>query len=361
MTKPRSLSIIALPQLRDGLAAEDREVFDRLFHLQAADGSLDPPSSMHPWIKERWGSVDAVTRQRIVKITNLVTWEGALFNGLRASRPIEPISRSDLEEELSSSQGGPFCHPLEATPSDTFGRVRGAFGITASNVAKYDGWHGLVIFDRHDPLEFTEAEVIDHIETAWEWARRAHAQDPRAVYYLLLWNGLWRGGASILHGHLQMTLSQGMHYAKVEALRRAALAYHESHGTSYFDDLVRVHQALGLAVQRGGAEVLVYLTPVKEKELVLLAPEVNDALKKTIYWALDGYLRRLGVTSFNLVLYHPPLAVTTEDWSGFPAMVRLVDRGDSSDPTSDIGAMELYAASVIASDPFEVVTRLSQS
>ena len=315
---------------------------------------------MHSWIEDRLGSVDAVKDQRIVKITNLVTWEGALFNGLRARRPIELLERSDLEKELTSSEDGPFCHPLEGTPSDTFGRVRGAHGITASNIAKYDGWHGLVIFDRHDPLEFTEAEVVDHIETAWAWAQRAHDRDPRAVYYLLLWNGLWRAGASILHGHLQMTLSQGMHYAKVEGLRRAALAYRESYGTSYFEDLIRVHQALGLTVPRGAAEALVYLTPVKEKELVLIAPEVNDDLKKSVYWALERYLRRLGVTSFNLVLYRPPLAETEEDWSGFPAMVRLVDRGDPSDRTSDIGAMELYAASVIASDPFQVAALLSR-
>lgn len=315
---------------------------------------------MHPWIEDRLGSVDAVREQRIVKITNQVTWEGALFNGLRARRPIEPLARSDLDNELASSEDGPFCHPLEGTPSDTFGRIRGAHSITASNIAKYDGWHGLVIFDRHNPLEFTESEVVDHIETAWAWAQRAHAQDPRAVYFLLLWNGLWRGGASILHGHLQMTLSQGMHYAKVEALRRAALAYQERHGTSYFEDLIRVHRALGLTISRGTAEVLVYLTPVKEKELLLIAPEVNDDLKKSVYWALDGYLRRLGATSFNLVLYRPPVAQTEEDWSGFPAIVRLVDRGDPRDPTSDIGAMELYAASVIASDPFEVAAVLSR-
>jgi hypothetical protein len=53
--------------------------------------------------------------------------------------------------------------------------------------------------------------------------------------------------------------------------------------------------------------------------------------------------------------------VTGEDWDGFPAMVRLVDRGDSKKVTSDIGAMELYASSVISSDPFEVAKMLRET
>ncbi len=35
-------------------------------------------------------------------------------------------------------------------------------------------------------------------------------------------------------------------------------------------------------------------------------------------------------------------------------LFRLVDRGDPMNRTSDIGAMELYASSVISSDPFAV-------
>jgi len=37
-----------------------------------------------------------------------------------------------------------------------------------------------------------------------------------------------------------------------------------------------------------------------------------------------------------------------------PVVVRLVDRGDPLNRTSDFGAMELYAASVVSSDPFRV-------
>jgi hypothetical protein len=56
----------------------------------------------------------------------------------------------------------------------------------------------------------------------------------------------------------------------------------------------------------------------------------------------------------------PPIAEVEEDWSGFPVVVRIVDRGDPDSKVSDVGAMELYAASVIASDPFAVAGALEK-
>jgi len=68
----------------------------------------------------------------------------------------------------------------------------------------------------------------------------------------------------------------------------------------------------------------------------------------------------LGVSSFNVAFYLPPLASTEEDWSSFPVVVHVVDRGNLASRTSDMGAMELYAAPVISSDPFRVAHLLSE-
>jgi hypothetical protein len=57
-------------------------------------------------------------------------------------------------------------------------------------------------------------------------------------------------------------------------------------------------------------------------------------------------------------VYLPPLAPDGEDWRRFPPIARIVDRGDASNKTSDMGAMELYAASVIATDPYQVADAL---
>jgi hypothetical protein len=41
--------------------------------------------------------------------------------------------------------------------------------------------------------------------------------------------------------------------------------------------------------------------------------------------------------------------------------VRIVDRGDPTARTADIGAMELYAASVVSSDPFRLAAALDDA
>jgi hypothetical protein len=71
-----------------------------------------------------------------------------------------------------------------------------------------------------------------------------------------------------------------------------------------------------------------------------------------------GVLRAAGVVAHDLALYLPPLIADGSDWERFPPLARLVDRGDPGNRTCDIGSMELYAASVIASDPFVVAASL---
>lgn len=354
----RERTIIDLPALIRSLQPPDRRLFDRLFHVTESSGRLRAPPSMHAWIRKQFGSLSAVERQTIVKTTNLVTMEGTLFNAIRASRPLASSGAEEVDEIASSGLGDPFCNPLEGTPEDVFGRVRGRRSVTASNVAKYDAFHGVVIFDEHNPLRFDEDSISDALEVGLEWGRRALETDPGARYFFFLWNCLWKGGASILHGHAQVAATHDMHYARVEGLRRHALAYRAEHGANYFEDLRAVHRALGLVSQLGDTAIIASLAPIKEKEVLLLAPGVTPDLKRAVHHVLARFVHNLGVSSFNLVLYMPPLAPAPEDWSGFPHLVRIVDRGDATTKTADIGAMELYASSVVASDPFRLAEAL---
>jgi hypothetical protein len=353
-------TICDVEKLVASLPPEDRERFARMFHVTTTIGKLKAPESMHKWIEGLFGSVDAVREQRIVQVTNLITLDGALFNDLRARRPMETQMAAHAQEAIDKSVGDPFCHPNEGTPEDVFGRVRGVYGTTASNVAKYDGFHGLVIFDEHDPLRFTEEQVGDYIDTALAWAREAHSVDNEARYFFFMWNCLWKSGASIIHGHAQMTLSRGMHYARVEHLRRSALLYRLAHSTNYFEDLLSIHESLGLGFKHGSVRGCAYLAPIKEKEVLLVSPTINGDLKHAIYKVLDTFVHKLSVQSFNLALYRSPIDSVQEDWSEFPVVVRIVDRGDLGNRTADIGAMELYASSVISSDPFRVAEQLRE-
>ena len=348
--------ITGLPGLISALPPEDRAVAERLFDVSATTGRVDPPEEMRAWIEKSFGSVDAVLEQRIVKVTNRVTLQGTLFNGLRASRPLDTGLGVDLEREIEATAGDPFCHPEKGTPADVFGRVRGEHAITASNVAKYDGFHGVIVFDDHNPLHLTPEKVTDYVSVGLEWCRKALEADPEARYPFLMWNCLWRAGGSIIHGHAQVTATRGSHYPKVERLRRAAIAYTSELGSDFFDDLYRVHDSLGLSVPtEDGVRAFASLSPVKEKELVVIgeSPE-GVSLHRAVGALLWGYVEALGVRAFNVAFYMPPLAPADEDWSGFPTVVHLVDRGSPANRTSDIGAMELYAASVVASDPFRV-------
>ncbi len=372
----RPLKTIAdLPQLVESLSPAKQELFRRIFHVSTVVGHLKPPPSMHRWIESHFGSVEAVLAQRIVKVTNLVTWEGSLFNELRAERPMEARENEDIKKLIMENYGDPFCRPLEETPEDVFGRVRGKYSVTCSNIAKYDGFHGLVIFDEHDPLVFSAERVSDYIDTALAWAQEAHEVDPEARYFFLMWNCLWKSGASIIHGHTQMTLGREMHYAKVEHLRRAAKGYEKTYGSNYFDDLYEVHSALGLGLEAGRTRLLAYLTPIKEKEVLFISQprwehhglgsngklRLDEDLKVAIYKVLRCFVDRLGVRSFNLAFCMPPIIEAGEDWSGFPVIVRLVDRGSLINKTADFGGMELYAASVVASDPFRLAEVLRTS
>jgi galactose-1-phosphate uridylyltransferase len=351
--------ITDLDTLVAALPDVDRARFERIFWRDILTGQLAPPEGMHTWLEGQFGSVDTVRHQRIVKITNRVTMEGALFNELRASQPIEaPAGSGDVEEMIHRSEGGPFCHPLNGTPTDMFGRVQGQFSLTASNVAKYDGWHSVIIFDEHHPLRFTAERVADYVDTAQRWAYAAHEADPQACYPFFLWNCLWRSGASILHGHAQMVLTRGMHYAKVESWRQAAVRYQAVHGADYFDDLLAVYHSLGLATDWGQATIFPTLTPFKEKETHIISRNLNADLKAALYLVLHTFVEQLGVQSFNLVLYQPPLAEVDEDWARFPCIIRLIDRGDPNNNRSDIGSMEMFAQSVVTTDPFRVADRL---
>ena len=348
-----------LPVLIESLPEEDRALARRILAVSATTGRLDPPEAMRPWIEKSFGSVEAVSAQRIVKVTNRVTLEGTLFNELRASRPLDTGVSVDLDHEIAATEGDPFCRPADGTPADIFGRVRGEHATTASNIAKYDGFHGVVVFDDHNPLRLTPEKVSDYVSVGLEWGRRALEADPQAIYPFLMWNCLWRAGGSIIHGHAQVTATRGTHYPKVERLRRDAASYAAEHGSGYFADLYRLHEALGLSLPLRGVRAFASLTPVKEKELVVIGrgPE-DEALHRAVGALLQGYVGDLGVRAFNVAFYMPPLGPTEEDWSDFPTVVYIVDRGDPANRTSDIGAMELYAASVVASDPFRVAQAL---
>lgn len=355
-------SVFELPGLIARLPGPARDRVELLFDVQVLHGHAVPPLEMGEQLVRYFGSLDAVRDQVVTRVRNRWTFEETLFAALRARRPIQG-PRTDPAALVASTVGDPFCDPLRETPADTWGRIVGARTLTAANAAKYDAHHAVVIFDRHDPLEFDEALVLDLLDVGRRWAERTRQDDPAAAAYLLTWNCGWRAGASIVHGHAQVLLGRGG-YGLVERLHADAARYRSSLGRGYLPDLVAAHADLGLAAW--GARdtrvcVLASLTPRKEREVWIVGAEGMDELDpdfagtvaRTVVAVRDG----LGVRSFNLALGRPPLDGVA-DGEPLGPIVRIVDRGDPSSPTSDIGAMELFAAAVVSSDPFAVAATL---
>ncbi|MDY6834290.1 MAG: hypothetical protein SVY53_05750 [Chloroflexota bacterium] len=354
--------IVDIEDLVEALPSKDKEIFNRIFYINVTTGTICAPGIMHPWIEKQFGNLDNVFTQTIVKITNQVTLDGALFNKLRASRPIRSSTPCKIASpDCDNIWDDPLRDPLTTTPKDTFGRVEGKYCITASNIAKYDGLHGVISFRDYDPLQFDRDKVIDYIQVGWKWAKRAYSTDPSAKYFLFIWNCQWKAGASLEHGHAQVMLTHGMHYAKIEGLRRNAVWYRRRYNTNYFDDLFHIHSKVGCGMEKEGVRIISSLTPIKDKEILLFSQSLDLSLMERIYEVLNAYRQCMGVRAFNLALITSPFGEVEEDWQDFPVLVRIVDRGDPMSRASDMGTMELYAASVVASDPMKVSRILWQS
>ncbi|MGC9444020.1 MAG: hypothetical protein ACP5E9_03685 [Candidatus Methanospirareceae archaeon] len=341
--------ITNLEELVAALPHDAQALFNRFYRLQLAMGTLKIPAAMVPWLNARFGAVDRVEAQRIVSIQNRFTGEHSLFNQLRTERPIDarsPVHLTELEEKEHCL----FCQPETSTPADAFGRITGNYCVTASNIAKYDALHSLVIFKEHNPLLIKKAWLADYLSTAERWFEtvvRYHGGP--ALHKFFLWNSLWRSGASIIHGHMQLTATSER-YGRLAALEEAITSYNRSFNGDYLTDLIMVHEQLGLARQESREAILCYLTPVKEKEIVIVSTAArSEEMADTLYAVLQRYLE-LGVQSFNLAIFQMDGRY----------IVRLVDRGPLADRNSDIGAMELYAASVIAADPFLLANAVFQ-
>jgi len=351
--------IADLPDLVAGLRGAAAERAARLLYVERVTGRCVVPDGMQDWVRKQMGDVSAVETQTVVRVVNRVTWDGALYNPLRSRRPLRhapPADAADGEVDL-------FADPLRTTTADPFGRVQGVHCVTSGNISRWDGQCAVQIFSEPDPLRVTAEHVRDYFRTALQWARAAHEQDEQARYFIWMWNGGARGGASIRHAHAQLGLGRGMHYARIEALRRAASEYRARHGANFFEDMCALHDDLGLGFRVAVSRGFVNAPALRPKDVWIFgaAATPEDGLADAFAAVLRSLIDRTGTGAFDAVVYAPPLFPgAPEDWSGFPCFARVVDRGAPSMISSDIGALDLFAHNSISVDPYEVRERIGE-
>ncbi|MEO6062144.1 MAG: hypothetical protein ABIQ99_09415 [Thermoflexales bacterium] len=354
------MTITDLPERIAGLAPEARARFERLFEVSRCEGQCVVPVSMRPWAIETFGSVEAVERQSVVRVTNTVTWEGAQYNPIRMRRPM-PVRTADRGSQSVNGQAPAdiFANPLETTAADTFGRVHGKYCVTTSNIARWEGMNTVLIFDTFDPLMVDEAHMRDYFAASREWARRARQAAPDARYFAWMWNGGPMGGASIPHAHAQLALARGRTYAFIERLRLAALGYRAQHGSDYFTDLLAAHADVGLGFELAGLPGLINLGALRGYDTWLFGAAFDDSLASAFARALRALIDLAGTRAFTASVVMPPISADglperpdDPDWRGFPFIARIVDRGRADAASSDIGSLDLFGASVIGHDPY---------
>lgn len=156
--------IMKLVSTVENLSGKSRALWDAMFEVSEAQGTMNIPDTFRPKVKQYFG----IGKQSVVRTRNKWTGEEALFNELRANRPGMRqdqlvAERRGLEEEIRKAERDyDFCQPLKYTPQDTFGRVRKQFtdgdGIRS----------GMVYFSRHNPLRFSEQELAAVIDAGFD-------------------------------------------------------------------------------------------------------------------------------------------------------------------------------------------------
>ena len=124
--------------------------------------------------------VDFLESQTVVTARNLVTRDTSLFNEVRRYRPgyAERLP-ADREAQVNASflqnQGADtcdFCHGKRVAHDVIGPPIVSEHCYIASNIAKYEGLHGLLVAKEHHPLKISAASVIDYLRTAHVWFER---------------------------------------------------------------------------------------------------------------------------------------------------------------------------------------------
>ncbi len=363
------MSILDLPDRIAALAPEARARFERLFEVTRSEGECFVPDTMRAWAIETFGSIEAIERQTVIRVTNTVTWEGAQYNPIRMRRPM-PIRTADGGRQTADKEPvfDIFANPLVSTAADTFGRVHGKHCVTTSNIARWEGMNAVLIFDVFDPLAVDAAHMRDYFAASREWAHRARRIAPDARHFAWMWNGGPMGGASIPHAHAQLALARGRSYAFIERLRLAALGYRARYGSNYFADLLAAHADVGLGFELGGVPGLINLGALRGNDTWLLGTAFDETLASAFARALRALVDRAGTRAFTASVVMPPINADgaaerpdDPDWQGFPFIARIVDRGRANAASSDIGSLDLFGASVISHDPYVAAAAMRAS
>jgi len=290
-----------------------------------------------------------------------------IFNPLRSRRtsPIIGPDPAELIEQERALAGCRWCDSAgwmeKGMWADEFGEVWSEDGrfVARANWARMAPVSGMVIGDEksHNLLRLSRGDFLSMFRLAERYVRKALEVRPRARFFIVFLNGGPKSAGSVAHAHLQIVGKEGgRHFGYAENILTSCPA-------DYWERVQSAHQNVALDLTDGRCVAWVNLAPVKEKDVTVVAPTLQDGALM-IYTLLQTLIGR-GTSNYSLAVILSPEYVTASVDKRFskwpPVLMRWVDRGDSRSKHSDVGAMELFASTVVATDPFVVAGWLRES
>lgn len=303
------------------------------------------------------------------------TW--SRINPERARRPKQTGGtnrEADLKRLVETSRRGcPFCleHRDAETPvfpADLFPTPRLLRGeqVLFPNKSPYGEHHGVgILSDAHFiPMEaYTEDRLLDSLTLTQDYFRAVRGKDPAARYPVYVWNFLPPSAGSIVHPHVQVLLERRP-APIIETLVERSRAWRARMREDFWDRLLREERARSerLVHEEAGLTILATFAPRGFREILILLPgsgslaELEAERTRQFARALTVLLRAyhaMGVGSFNLVTYSPPMA---EEPPPFPFHAKLISRPyPSGIYTNDTGFFErMYDLWIIDTMPEDV-------
>jgi len=299
---------------------------------------------------------DAVENQILCFIRDRYTGQEAIVNSLRALRTNRAEQNRTQVASEARRAACRWCAEWDVQESgmwsDEWDQARSDDGRigTRPNWARQSPISGLAFGDHrmHDLDGLTESEFVGLFTTGERYLATARRLRGRARFCAIFINGGPRSGSSVEHAHAQIVARDDRHFAYPEMVATRC-------PPDYWQRTRLAHDQAGLTILQGDSEGWVSLAPVKERDITALSPDVAEGAR-VMYRIWRGLVAR-GTRNFSLTAILSPGYFSATDcperFLRWPRVVwRFVDRGDPDVKHADIGSMELFGSSVVASDPY---------
>lgn len=243
---------------------------------------------------------------------------------------------ADLADAIrETSEGCFFCpeHIEQKTPRFPEnickeGRIRLGECWLFPNLFPFAEYHAVATLTKRHYLDLDQFEVkplIDNFSACRDWVLSVYKINKEAKYPIYMWNHMPPSAASIIHPHVQVTVSKLPTSMQRELLERGE-QYFRKRGRNYWQDLAQEEKKLGERYigENDSLWVIASYAPRGFREIQLIfkeASSLTDLNQKqiadfadSITRILHGY-KEMGVGSFNLNSFSGPIGKQLDYYS----------------------------------------------